>query len=430
MCPGRGSHGLPALPSYSARVRTSSTVTSPSRRASSSSATSLTTTARRRAPARPTAAPPMRSATTRAAPAVRRRASRARGSPTARTRCPRTGSGRRPAARASPLAHSTRRAATRSSRGPARRRTAARAGAPGRSRRARDALHLVTIGAGEPRDQRRVRGERELVALRDLAVVHRHREVLVDHPSALVEPEADDLTFECECDGHGAQSLRQLARKTPVRFTVAVEQRVSDADPALARVHLGRLEPRDELGDRAADRRLVVGLHVRRRARLALRALGHALLERVERRRHRKRVLDEAETAPDSDRVAVRGQHLEADVLGAALLRIRDTRSKQRLRRALPPRTRAHVDELHVRPAAHRRLDPRYTGRAFLGLGDEHTAAMDVVERVLPLVRPRLALPVWVGHLTLELLPELTQDRLVGFGRAADVHGVRAPVSR
>ena len=39
--------------------------------------------------------------------------------------------------------------------------------------------------------------------------------------------------------------------------------------------------------------------------------------------------------------------------------------------------------------------------------------------------------PTGLGHLALELLPELAQDRLVGLGGAADRHGVVSiPVSR
>src|SRR5207249_3367634 len=56
----------------------------------------------------------------------------------------------------------------------------------------RDAAHLVGVGAGEARDEGRICGERELVALRERAVERRDGEVLVDHPAALEEAEADD----------------------------------------------------------------------------------------------------------------------------------------------------------------------------------------------------------------------------------------------
>ncbi len=91
-----------------------------------------------------------------------------------------------------------------------------------------------SVGAGEPRDERRVRLERELVAVRQRAVVRRDREVLVDHPAALVEAEAHDLALDRERDRDRAEPLGQLLREAAMRLAVGVEHRVGDADPALA----------------------------------------------------------------------------------------------------------------------------------------------------------------------------------------------------
>src|SRR5437763_842655 len=77
-----------------------------------------------------------------------------------------------------------------------------------------------------------------------------------------------------------------------------------------------------------------------------------------------------------------------------------------------------------------RRLDPRDTERPLGVLGDEDTTAADVVERVGPLVGPRLAFAERLRHLLLELGPELAEHGLVGLGRAADRHGTSDPVSR
>ena len=77
-----------------------------------------------------------------------------------------------------------------------------------------------------------------------------------------------------------------------------------------------------------------------------------------------------------------------------------------------------------------RRLDAPDPDRALVVLGDEDAAAADVVERVGPLLLPRLGLADRLGHLALELLPELAQDRLVGLGRAPDRHGTSEPIRR
>ena len=98
-----------------------------------------------------------------------------------------------------------------------------------------DAPNLVAVGAGEPRDERRVRLERELVAFRQLAVVRRNREVLVDHPATLVQTKANDFAFLRERDRDGTEPLGELLREAAVRVAVVVEDRVDDPDPALRR---------------------------------------------------------------------------------------------------------------------------------------------------------------------------------------------------
>ena len=126
----------------------------------------------------------------------------------------------------------------------------------------------------------------------------------------------------------------------------------------------------------------------------------------------------------------VRRDHLERHERRTARLRVVRAGGDQRLRDALPPRAGADVHELDVRDTALGRLDAPDADRALVVLGDEDAAAADVVERVRPLLLPRLGLADRLGHLALELLPELAQDRLVGLGRAADRHGTSEPIRR
>ena len=74
-----------------------------------------------------------------------------------------------------------------------------------------------------------------------------------------------------------------------------------------------------------------------------------------------------------------------------------------------------------------RRLGAGDADHPLVVLGEEDRARLDVAARVRPLLVPRLRLAGRVRHLGLELLPELAEDGLVGEGRAADPHGVRAP---
>ena len=136
MWPCRGSHGLPCVPSYSCGVRTSRIGTSPSRAASSSTAMSLTGART----SSTSAAIDGRSASSAshvgdALAAARRRACRARGSPTARRRRPRRGSAPPRARRAARRGRSGRRGGTRSSRRRGSRRSDARAAARAHARR-------------------------------------------------------------------------------------------------------------------------------------------------------------------------------------------------------------------------------------------------------------------------------------------------------
>ena len=178
------------------------------------------------------------------------------------------------------------------------------------------------------------------------------------------------------------------------------------------------------------DRELVVGLHVRRRALRADRHSVEPLLERADRRRHPVRHGVEPEPAPRRDGRLVRRDHLERHERRTARLRVVRAGGDQRLRDALTPRAGADVHELDVRDTALGRLDAPDADRALVVLGDEDSAAADVVERVRPLLLPRLGLADRLGHLALELLPQLAQDRLVGLGGAADRHGTSEPIRR
>ena len=96
------------------------------------------------------------------------------------------------------------------------------------------------------------------------------------------------------------------------------------------------------------------------------------------------------------------------------------------------PGARPHVDEVDVRRAVLRLVDLRDADRPVGVLGDEDAAGRDLLERVAPLVVPCLRLePGRLGHLPLELLPELAQRRLVRLRRRTDRYGfVSHPVRR
>ena len=80
---------------------------------------------------------------------------------------------------------------------------------------------------------RRVRLQRQLVAAIELRVEVGHREVLVDHATALVEAEADDrAALEGERHDHGPEPVGEVACEPRLRIAVGVEERVGDADPA------------------------------------------------------------------------------------------------------------------------------------------------------------------------------------------------------
>ena len=140
----------------------------------------------------------------------------------------------------------------------------------GRRRRAHHRLHHVAVGAGQARDERRVRLQRELVALRQLAVERRHGEVLVDHAAALVEAEAHDAP---RARARARRPRRRGGRRGRARSAHCASRSSSKSaslirDPAARRAaRPRRLQPRHELRDRALDRRVVVALDVNRGAR-------------------------------------------------------------------------------------------------------------------------------------------------------------------
>jgi len=215
-----------------------------------------------------------------------------------------------------------------------------------------------------------------------------------------------------------------------VRVAVVIENRVDDADPAVRGCDPRRFEPRQELRDCTFDRDLVVGLHVRGRTLLADRHTAQPLLERGDRSRHAVRDGLEPEPPPRCDPRVVGDDDLERHELGPAGLRVVRARRQQGLCNTLPTRTWADVDELEERHAALRRFDAPNSDRPIIVLGDEDAAAANVVERVGPFLLPRLRFADRLGHLALERLPELAQDRLVGLNGAPDLHGRSEPVRR
>ena len=160
-------------------------------------------------------------------------------------------------------------------------------------------------------------------------------------------------------------------------------------------------------------------------ARLPALRLVEPRVERVERRRHADRQVLEAEPPPRGAAPLVREQHLEAhDAARRAPSRRRRTRASSAFAtpcRRARGRTWTRCTCALPRVGASTRATP--TGPCVV-LGEEDAAAADVVARCPPTPPPTSpGSPTGLGHLALELLPELAQDRLVGLGRAADRHG-------
>ena len=145
-------------------------------------------------------------------------------------------------------------------------------------------------------------------------------------------------------------------------------------------------------------------------------------------------MLAKPEPLPDRARRVVVPEHFEADDRRAFLLHLAHRFAQKRRRDALPPRARAYVHEDHVRATFLRPRRAHDSDCALVVFGDVDGASLDVGARVGPRPVPGLVLePLRLGHLALELLPELAQDRLVRLGRAADPHPAapkRIPVKR
>ena len=121
-------------------------------------------------------------------------------------------------------------------------------------------------GAREPRDDRRVRGERDHVAGRQGAVVLLHGEVLVHHAPAVEQREPHDgALLDADGEDDRAHAVGELPREPGELARVAVRRVVVDADPAVPRRREHRAtraarEPRDELTHGTLDRGRVVRL--------------------------------------------------------------------------------------------------------------------------------------------------------------------------
>ena len=134
---------------------------------------------------------------------------------------------------------------------------------------------------------------------------------------------------------------------------------------------------------------------------------------------------------PDLARDGVRLEHAEADLRPAGRLRGADDLGQESLCHTRAPSPRTHVDR--VEPEVRRPLDPRVgePERPLVVLGKHDGPGCDLRAKLRPGLVPRPSGDaVRLGHLDLELVPELVQDLLVVAGRLANAHGVRIPVSR
>ena len=150
--------------------------------------------------------------------------------------------------------------------------SAAGGSSAGRRRGAGDAPHLVAVGAGQPRDERRVRGERELVALRR-ARRSRSAPRGTRRPSGRARRAGSARRAACS-SASATTTAPSRSDSSRAKRPCASRSRSSTGSamriqPFVGLRDVGRLEPRHELRERALDRTRVVGLHVRRRARLA-----------------------------------------------------------------------------------------------------------------------------------------------------------------
>ena len=202
-----------------------------------------------------------------------------------------------------------------------------------------------------------------------------------------------------------------------------------DGDPAVALGgDLGPLaaaDARQELRNRALDAGPVVRLHVQRAERLRPLVAADPLGERAERCDHEDVDRSEAEPLVQPARVGVAHEHLEAD-MGEARFAAPARRASASSARPMP-RLRASGPDVDVRDV--RGLTAAVTEhaedeaeRAPVLLSDQRDALADRHGEVLPGLVPRLAEVRLVAEFRLELLPELANEVVVGFGRGSDRH--------
>ena len=279
------------------------------------------------------------------------------------------------------------------------------------------------LGAGEARDDRRVRAERDHVAGRQRAEVLRHRLVLVDHAAALVEHVADDhaVVDADRADDRGGR-VRELRGQPLARLAVAVEELGVDRDPAVARPFDARARSgraaagtcRPGPGRRRGRRS---GRAARRTTRRALACCSSRSIGTLSRCAHSVKPSRRQASRPTS----LLRRHVERQVLDPGCARALAEGGQQRLAHALPAPLGDDVDDVHVRVPARLDIAERVAGRLAVVLGQQHELALEHPRRDLG----RRPGPVPV--LLEDRAREAEQRRLVGGGRFADVHPAPQP---
>src|SRR5579862_1954174 len=285
----------------------------------------------------------------------------------------------------------------------------------------------MRVGAGQARDDRRVRAERDHVAGRERAAVLRHRRILVDARAAIEEVVANDgAVLDTECKRHAAARVRQLFREREELGGIRVRRVVAYAHPSVVGAAdvawAGAAESWQHLLDVMRDGIDVVGLHVDESKRRAACIHVRELVDRGG-----EDALDGRESKPlvDGTRYGVALEHVKLEHLGTTAVRLRRSRLDKLAREPLAARIRSYIEE--VEDAAPRSIELDDHDAVVVGEQDAavHERALDVRE----LLGTVVVTPRQVRLLDAEGVPELAYERQVLGGGGAD-HGTRCASSR
>ena len=288
----------------------------------------------------------------------------------------------------------------------------------------------MRIGAGQPREHRRVRGQPDHVSGRDGAVELGHGEVLVDDAAAVERDHPHDLLdLERERHDDRAHPRGDLPRKADQRGRIGVDHLVVDRHPAVPRpdhARSSRSDARREGTHGALDVGDRVRLDVERRERLRVGPGGEPLPERRQRRDEHDGVLDEAPVLIHGAGAGVRRDDVEIEVLDPVASKGIDDCADER---CSDPATARVGDDVEVGQAAEPGAGPAREREA-------HGTAVVLGEVSEPrgddradLTELRVRIVVDVGrrrHLRLEGAPEALERLRVLGRRRPDLHGADA----